>query len=62
MNKEYKYNVLSKTYIDDVRRNLLTMESDDLTKLVFLKSMNNQVFSSGTDLKCKLSFNVRFIL
>lgn len=50
MNKEHKSNVLSHSFMEDIRRSLEAMEIDEDTKIVVFKSKNNEIFSYGTDL------------
>ena len=50
LNKEHKSNVLSESFMEDIRRSLEAMEIDEDMKVVVLKSFKNEVFSMGTDL------------
>lgn len=50
MNKEHKSNVLSESFMADVRRSLEAMEIDEDMRAVVLRSKKGEVFSMGTDL------------
>ncbi len=54
MNKEFKYNILSKAFIDEITRSLMTLEVEEGTKFVFLDSYHGEVLSHGTDVRRKI--------
>lgn len=50
MNKEHKCNILTESFMEDVRRSLEAMEIDEDMKAVILRAKQGEVFSYGTDL------------
>jgi enoyl-CoA hydratase len=51
INKEYKNNILSISFMEDLRRSLEAMEIDEYTKAVVMYPKKREIFSLGTDLK-----------
>jgi enoyl-CoA hydratase/carnithine racemase len=50
MNKEHKSNVLSESFMSDIRRSLEAIEINEDVRAAIIKSKEEQVFSMGTDL------------
>lgn len=51
MNREHRYNMLTPSYIKDLKRFLNTFMMDQEVKIVLMHPHNNEQFSNGTDFR-----------
>lgn len=50
LNKEHKSNILTESFMTDIRRSLEAMEIDEDMRVVMMRSKHFETFSMGTDL------------
>ena len=51
MNREHRYNTLTKPYIRQLSRGIETLNLDDLVRVIYMSPEKGEHFSNGTDFR-----------